>query len=852
MMSTQTDMIHSLGTAQSRAVTGGKGSGLSQLIEHGLPVPGGCVIAAEALPAALAESGKSLEDPGDLSQLSVPAPLLDALMKEIEKMGVDEVAVRSSAIDEDGAAHSFAGQYESVLSVPASDPAAVAEAVRHVWSSLFSAHAVAYRRAKSEKNTTPPSIAVVVQKMVDADLSGVLFTVDPVGQGREVMVVNVVRGLGDKLVSGEVTPEEYRIERHSGGTTEERGGSLLSHDMVTSLRDLALRIEEITGAPQDIEFAIRDGEVSILQARPITSLAPQNNGSDRLEDVEPVPVERVVPEEGFWELSSKDFQRPVTPLTTDIYFPAITGAIASFFQEFGIMLDGMDLRNIGGHPYVRMVPPGGKEGAPPPPFLMKILFRVVPFLRAKRKAARRATEENLVQKYVDRWYATDRPDLLNRLATFRSRDLTALTEEELLTLLEETSGWLCDGLDAHFLTLPAHFLAVSDLYTFAEKHFGWSKEKIGQMVSGISDETSAGTQILGHMAQLARRASGSEPVDRARLESLRRTDERFQDLHDEYFKKCGLILRTFDFDSPVDEENRDSLFDQVLAYIASGYDPDAVAERLDRERQAVREEAQERARELGEERVSELQQIFDLLETGMPIRDDTGMIALQAMGAIRLIAIELGRRLAERSLIARPQHVVYLSREEIVEGIRNKREWSETVALRRGQRKWAEMNPGPHSYGKDPGGPPPVGILPKEMHRIMGGLIWIIQNDLNPTIPTDDEGGINGIPASAGLVTGPVRVVRDPSSFGEVEPGEILVCPVTTPAWAGIFPVIGGIISDAGGILSHPAIIAREFGIPAIVGTGSATTTLNNGDIVRMNGTTGRVEIVERGARGQG
>ena len=130
---------------------------------------------------------------------------------------------------------------------------------------------------------------------------------------------------------------------------------------------------------------------------------------------------------------------------------------------------------------------------------------------------------------------------------------------------------------------------------------------------------------------------------------------------------------------------------------------------------------------------------------------------------------------------------------------------------------------------------------------MMRGIMWVLEQDMAPATSQDDEGGINGIPASAGIATGRVRIIRDVRDGADLTRNDILVCPVTNPAWVGLFPLIGGIITDAGGILSHPAIIAREFGVPAVVGTGSATSRLRDGDLVRIDGSTGRVEIQERG-----
>ena len=828
-------MIRVLGSGVERTFAGGKGAALDLLIRHDLPVPEGFVIAAEALSTA-----RDHHHP--------PTSLLDAVMEKIAEMDLRSVAIRSSAVDEDGSTLSFAGQYTSVLSVAGDDRDAVTEAISRVWKSLFSDHATAYRETRGEGDAPPTGIAVVVQKMVDADSAGVLFSVDPVSGDRSSMVINVVRGLGEKLVSGEVTPEEIRIARNGAvtGATEE---SLLQPETLEKLRDLALQIEEIAGGPQDIEFAISGGRVSILQARPITTLAPAagsayDSGSDRLDDVEPVPIALDIPEEGFWELSSKDFQRPVTPLTTDLYYPAGIASMKNFCEEFGILLDGMVIHDIGGHPYVRVIPPGGKDGPTPPAFIMKLLFRLVPALRAKRKVARQVLEENRVQKSVDRWFETDRPSMVERFESFRSRDLACCSDNELLALLDEMRGWVREAFDSHFRTIPSHYLSIFDLYHFVEEHLGWPTEKVGHLISGISDETSNGVRLIDRMSRLATEALGRPPSDVDELESLARGNAAFEGLYREFIEHHGLVIRSYDLDSITEGESRTMVLQQVVDTARSGYDGEKVAAAIDARREELWREAEE---SIATGQKEELRQIRAALDVGMPIRDDTGLFILRSMGAVRMVALELGRRLAERSLIERREHIFYLKIAEIVEGVRSGREWHDLIRRRRGERKWAEMNPGPRSYGKNPGDPPPMEVLPPALRRITGGMIWLMERDSPPDVPADEEGGINGVAASAGIATGRIRVIHDTAEFGSLEPGDILVCAVTTPAWAGVFPVIGGVITDFGGILSHPAILAREFGVPAVVGTGSATSVLKDGDLVRVDGGTGRVEILEGG-----
>lgn len=298
------------------AAAGGKGANLSRMAKEGLPVPPGFVVCAPAfarfiaghvyqtIAASVAEldvyDDEALDRAADairgaIASAEIPADLADAIAMAYEAMGGDaRVAVRSSAIGEDGETASFAGQQETFLNVRGAD--AVLQAVRDCWASFFSPRAMFYRAEKGD--ITDTRMAVVVQEMVLADRSGVLFTVDPVHKVREHMVMEAVFGLGEGIVSGMITPAHYVVERSTGevirdfvprqtlavvhgpegGTMEvhlseeHTAGRVLEPADLEVLRQVGLQVEVIFGPPQDIEWCLRDGRLFVLQSRPITNL----------------------------------------------------------------------------------------------------------------------------------------------------------------------------------------------------------------------------------------------------------------------------------------------------------------------------------------------------------------------------------------------------------------------------------------------------------------------------------------------------------------------------------------------------------------------------------------------------
>ena len=167
----------------------------------------------------------------------------------------------------------------------------------------------------------------------------------------------------------------------------------------------------------------------------------------------------------------------------------------------------------------------------------------------------------------------------------------------------------------------------------------------------------------------------------------------------------------------------------------------------------------------------------------------------------------------------------------------------EIVTRAKGQRAWVLAHPGPASYGKDPGPPPSFGSLPAGARLANEGFLWTTERIFGPvrTGREAGDGAVTGIPASPGSYTGPVRVIRNEAEFDRLRAGDVLVCPVTSPVWSVLFPSVGALVTDSGGILSHPAIIAREYGVPAVVATGNGTSALHDGQLVTVDGTAGIV-----------
>lgn len=813
------------------AVVGSKARSLGDLAARGLPVPAGVVVTSWAV-----EAGPTEED------------VLRALRPALERAGGGPWAVRSSAAAEDLADASWAGQYETVLGVETEEE--LVDAIRRCRASATSERVRSYRKARGSGDGSGGDgagpddagpMAVLVQRMVHADAAGVAFTADPVSGRRDRLVVNAVRGLGERLVSGEATPDEWVVEEGGRPRARTRPEEALTREQVEAVAALARKVEEIRdGRPQDVEWAWAADEVLLLQARPVTALP----------DVEPVPLAATPPEEGFWFRDEAHFPRPFHPLFASVYIPVYQEAVAAAFHDFGLLPEGIRIREIGGWPYLRVVPPMEKEGAPPPRPLLWLLSRVHPSLRGKARRARRAVSEGRERATIDRWWDEWRDELDADIRRLDEVELAELTHEALHDHLTRAMDVFRRGIRIHFQLFPPFFLAVTDLVFFCHDELGWSKDRAMSLLAGLSGMSSEPGR---RMAELARQL-GEEPEGVATvreilaeadggtglLEALERGVPDFARTFREYQRRYGLRIVTYDFGDPSFRERPGFVLRCVLGQIEQGYDP----EEMERRTRELRDEAAEEARRGLSDRPRALERFEALLQQARqayPVREDNEFFALCILGVLRFTALEAGRRMVEAGHLERAEDVFFMERSEVLGWLEAPRDRRNTATRRKGERAWALAHPGSPTHGEDPGPPPDASVLPAALARVNRALFWTVENDIDT--PRGGPGdGIRGVGTSGGRYTGPVRVVRSEREFDRVQPGDVLVCPITSPTWSVLFPCVSALVTDAGGLLSHPAIIAREHAIPAVLATGDATSVLSDGQMVTVDGDAGTVE----------
>ena len=788
------------------AAVGRKAAVLGELVAAGFEVPDGVVVTA-----ADTDVQASVAAVGGL-------------------IGPGPYAVRSSGVAEDGADASFAGLYESELDVPAEDLAA---AVVRCRASAGSARVRAYAGGSGAG-----PIAVLVQRMVDATAAGVAFTADPVTGARDVVVVSAVRGLGDRLVRGVAPADEWTV---CAGTPVRRGGDghAVDEPTVLAVAALARRVAEYLGAPQDIEWAVRDGAVALLQARPITALP-----------AEPVPV-AADPPDGFWERESGHAPKPWTPMQGSVFFAARNDGMRTMFATFGFLVETLEFREIGGWDYARLVPLGGKDRKAPPAWLMPLLIRAVPAMRRRIRTAVAAARDDAAGRLVQRWYGEWQPQLSGRIETLRGVVPADLDDAELSRHTDRVTALFEEGCGIHFLLHGALGPILAELAFTCRDLLGWTETETFELVNGLSVTSTRPAHRLADLAALAGQRTAVRDllaaVDATTPDRLRDADPDFAARLDAYLAEYGHRALRYEIADPTIAEVPVLTLRLLADQLERRYDPEAEIAGLARRRAEVADRARSALTARPAADRARFERALARAQRTYPIREDNEFLTFSVpLALLRYAVLEHGRRLARHGRIPAADDVFFLTLAQARAALAgDSTDLAPVVTRRKGERNWALLHPGPASYGTPPGPPPSFAALPDGARFLMEALLWTVDRIFAAETShraVADGAAVTGLPASPGRYTGPVRVVRDELEFDRIQPGDVLVCPVTSPVWSVLFPTIGALVTDSGGLLSHPAIIAREYRLPAVVATANATTALRDGQLVTVDGTTGRVE----------
>lgn len=872
------------------AIAGGKAANLGEMLRAGLPVPPGfCVTTgAYARVAQSASIGPLLDElagipPSDTRRLAevggqirqrllgvpVPDDLSSAILESLRTLGPSTpVAVRSSATAEDLPSASFAGQQDTYLNVI--EPDAVLEAVRRCWASLWTDRAVAYR-ATHRVDQHAVRLAVVVQRMIASQVAGVLFTANPLTGRRGQALIDASPGLGEAVVSGAVNPDHFVVDTGTGVVLERQVGDkrltilpadaggtrrveatgatsapCLSDDQLRDLARLGARAESLFGAPQDTEFAIgADGTLWLTQARPITTLFPLPDNAPHDQNDLRVYFNMNVFQGVF---------RPFTPMGVQA-FRLLGSSLAGLFgaapavPETGPSVLGVAAGRILIDVTTLVRSPLGRRVC-----LAALSVgeaRTGPLLRLALEDPR------LSPKPVSRWQVmrafsgfAARTGFLTNLVRTLLAPGAALSDIDRVRAELERSGNLPSSASARerldeaarlIVKLPPRlFPRVIPLVVVGIGSFRLAWRLLGDLAS--ADERDAVMRGLPHnpttemdlalwdLADRVRADGTSAHALRTRTPAELARAYRNTELPTVLQRELGTFLAHYghraiaeiDLGMPRWADDPAHLLGTLANYLQldqSGTAPDAQFRAVAAQAEATADELAQRARRKNPLRGGIVRFLLRRGRILAGMREMPKFLIVLLLSRVRALLLGVGEELILAGRLDSSDDIFFLSLPEA----RMALDGADPRALVRERRADYE----------------------EELHRRrLPRLLLSDGTDPEAALPASltDADTLRGTPASAGQVTGHARVILDPVG-AHLEPGEILVAPSTDPGWTPLFLTAGGLVMEMGGAISHGAVVAREYGIPAVVGVPGATERIVDGQEVLVDGTAGVVVL---------
>ncbi|MCW2881073.1 MAG: Phosphoenolpyruvate synthase/pyruvate phosphate dikinaselike protein [Sphaerisporangium sp.] len=857
-------------TAEMLPMVGGKAMNLGVLTRAGLPVPPGLCLTTEAYRRVAADAGltdvlaaleRTAPDEtaalaglaGRARALVLAAPVPDDIARAVRQSAAGAVAVRSSATAEDLPDASFAGQQDTYLNVVGPD--AVLDAVRRCWASLWTDRAVAYRAANGIDHGAV-HLAVVIQRMVQSEVAGVMFTANPVTGRRRETVINAAPGLGEAVVSGAVNPDHFvvspsktitkrnlgdkllAVRSIAGGGTEQvrqeaRDGACVTDQQVVALAKLGAQVEAHYGSPQDIEWAIDSaGTLWLTQARPITTLYPLAEGADGLRVYLCVSL-------------AQGLHRPITPMGISVFralgtsltglyglpsdrrpagtvpmaepgmrvFGDVTGILRSRFGRafFPRVLDVMEarsavvLRGLFDDPRLSLTQRS------PMPALRRVARLAVRYripVRVAQALARPQSVKRRIAGMGDR--LRERLALApDATATRRLDHVEHCLRSEIVPMLPEiapgpAAGFLMLGLASRLLRgrtkpgelqtvlrgLPHNVTTEMDLALWHAATRIRADEDSARALSGPARPEGPLPPVL--------RKELAEFLSRYGHRAVAEIDLGMPRWSDDPSHVLGVLANYLRLDDPALAPD--------AQFARGAREADAMVDRLARRAGGLRGRivrfALRRTRELA------------------GYRETPKYYVIITLAEMRKHVAAVGHELAERGLLEAADDVFMLSLPEARAALGGTDQGNLVKARRATYARELRRRHVPRVLLSDGTEPEAVGAAPPA------------------------EGALTGTAASPGTVTGTARVVLDPVG-AHLEPGEILVTPSTDPGWTPLFLTAGGLVMEMGGANSHGAVVAREYGIPAVVGVAHATARITTGQKITVDGTTGAVILDE-------
>jgi rifampicin phosphotransferase len=870
---------------------GGKGANLGEMTRAGLPVPEGFCVSTFAYRTFI-QTSKEIDDLFDqlkrvrydhleeirilgqrirehLTSVSMPDDIRSAILKTLETTGKDKAyAVRSSATAEDLPTASFAGQQDTYLNICGLEQ--LLDAVKNCWASLFTDRAISYR-AKNGFDHRSVFLSVVIQEMVIPEVSGIMFTADPITGHRKTTSIDASFGLGEALVSGLVTADLYQVRSDEiikkqiskkeiavysvpeGGTItknlplEKQELQALPDEKILELARLGQGIEAYFGSEQDIEWGYADNKFYILQSRPITSLYPVPPVSDSnfhvyinfgyiqmmTDSMKPLAISLMSYVTNFIKEDPASSENPILRNAGGRAFADFTGALSlkPVRNRMLKVLNGMDelLASALSEVIQRQE---FKNIKMPRSEVFRVVRRIAPiiiplalkvvnnlFINDPRKANKKANNliENIVKETEKKTFETSGADRIRMIQRGMGNMFPDVLAKVVVYLIAGViaSGVLEKKLKKKLEEEQSSFL-LNQLYKSLPNNV---TTELGLELGDLVDQIRRYPEVIDYL-QKANRHSFYE--DLIKIPGGAEFKRELKSFLQKYGMRC---VGEIDITKPRWNEDPTQLIPSIISNIqtASFGEHRMKHKKGEMEAKEAGKKIVKQFRSLEKRWVSRL---INLYRNLMGMREHHKFTLVKLMDIYKRAILDESRNLVKKGILQCKEDVFFLTLDELIALLENRYSGviQDVVEERKNQHELNKKLKSPR-------------VITSDGEIITGKL-------RNVNAP---EGAFIGTPVSAGVIEGVARVILRPED-AKLNPGEILVAPYTDPGWTPLFTSVVGLITEVGGMMTHGSVIAREYGIPAVVGIEKATEIIEDGAYIRVDGTNGFVQILDGGS----
>mmetsp|Transcript_30517 Transcript_30517/g.48821 ORF Transcript_30517/g.48821 Transcript_30517/m.48821 type:complete len:933 (+) Transcript_30517:131-2929(+) len=887
--------LNSLTPLYSVEYVGGKANSVGKLLKIGVNVPSSVVISTkvyrEAVERLEKQSGQSLstwiENGASIDALrnllkAKPGANVPETVKGQLRLLLDpskRYAVRSSATSEDGTDSSFAGQFLTELNIPGNIDD-ISGAIERCWASCFAESVKPYLAKTREL----PDMAVLIMEQLQSDVAGVLFQANPVTRSRSTWVINATYGQGEGVVNGTLPVDEYVLLEKTKAvvrktvenkdkklvTSSEQAGlelvdvspelrdkACLTESMIDELVKTAMKMTSAYKSAQDIEFAVVSNKLYILQSRPITS---------SLES-----LDWTAPDIGLWQLNGH-LTSPPTPIYCECWKYGMSVGTMECSTYSGIGFTGVDTAIINGFPYFCFRQPGPK--APPtslpPPFILRMIMRFT--AQAPMRQATEFWEEKKYLSFLDEWEKTIKPELIKGHLEHQRKDLSALSDDELVEYLAEMVEY-GKRMYKHHSEYSMYNLAPAGYFVLKAEELSDGAISRSEAFSAFSGASVVTEGLHGEFPETIRQlmnnsvameiinsdeAQGKVGLDKLEASLSGKLLDSYREMisHIEYRLADG-----YDIANETLKEQPGLLWAGITSAVSSMKKQTDPAYAKQKQQSEQKKFSELRQKVVDKSKLPEFDEALSDARATAPIRDERAIYTdLWGMGILRHVILEAGRRIVRKSKnMNEPTLAIEATLEELTNMLSP--DWKEDLNFwvklrgRRNYRQTASIRDAPELIGG-------IKVLPTRAHFpneyfARTALATILVVDEIFAAPDCETGDIEnesygqgscldanttkGSSGANGTYTGRVCVVKSANDLQRIQHGDVVVTTYSSSLVNFILPLCGALVTDFGAQLSHAAICAREANIPCVVGTKHSTVKFKDGDIVFVDGTCGIV-----------